>query len=180
MANLNNNARAFTIRDFLGIIAFLIVFVIGAFVWIFYGTPIHDFNLWVLERSFVYADIKHPSGSILLEKKTYLGGKYTHGNSNCVYAVGEMRETKLTKEEIRNVYKRPSANSFIGRLPLYLIFEDEMDGPYEMPFVIWQDEIWEVPESTNTFYIVHTFRTFPLLFDLRCDDVGPYSYIVPL
>ena len=170
--------KTFTIKDFLEIIALLILFVIGVFVWIFFGTPIHDFGLWVLEQNFAYANIEHPKDSVLLEKKTYLGGEYTHGNSNCVYAVGEMRESSHTKDEIRNAYKNASANSSKVRLPLYLIFKDEIDGPYVMPFVIWQDEIWEVPQSTSTFYVVHTFRTFPMLYDLRCDDLNPYAYQV--
>lgn len=154
----------------LGIAVFLFLF--GAlFFWFAYGEPIHDINVWWLEKNFYSDDIIHPSNSALQEKKKYLGGPSLHGDNRCVYAVGEVRIAPLTIDEIKLAYQNTSVNFLGNRLPLKVLFEDEFDGPYEMPFVYWQDELRALPPSDNTTYIVYvTDKRRILLSDWRCDD----------
>lgn len=159
--------RRFNIKKaFLIIIIFIIVFIAGFFGWIFYGAPIHDFRLWMMEQHFARAAIHHPNNSIFLEKKIYLGGPDTHGSGICVYAVGEVRIAPLSKNDIRNAYQ----NIKVKDLPLKVFFADENDWPYESPFVDWQDELWDMPYANNTLYIIYATVKYPFLGDFRCDD----------
>lgn len=134
--------------------------------WIVYGTPIHDFRLWMLERQFTYASIPHPVGSILLERKSYLGGPSTHGDGVCIYVVGEVRSTSLEESDVRQAYQ----NITISNLPLKVFLADADDWPYELPFVIWQEELHDMPPTENTVYIVYVASRQHFLGDLRCDD----------
>src|SRR3989338_8220112 len=65
------------------------------------GVPLHDIRLWRLERNFEMAASYHPRTSTVLQRRTYLGGPYTHGSLSCDYFVGELRSATLSKEEIR-------------------------------------------------------------------------------
>lgn len=53
--------------------AILVFILIVLFSWFAYGEPIHDINTWLLEKNFYADEITHPSSSVLLEKKKYLG-----------------------------------------------------------------------------------------------------------
>lgn len=150
----------------------ILVFVLTIlFSWIAYGEPIHDINTWLLERNFYANKIMHPSGSALIEKKRYLGGPSLHGGNRCVYAVGETRIAPLSIKEIKLSYKDIHVAFWDNQLPLKVLFVDEFDGPYEMPFVDWQDKLRALPHSDSTAYIVYaTDQRRIVLSDWRCDD----------
>lgn len=159
------------VRVGLGVNAALVVLLGVLFFWFAHGEPIHDSNVWLLERNFYAKEIMHPNGSVLLEKKKYLGGKSTHGDPWCVYAVGEMRSAPLSKEDIIETYRGIVVGFWKERLPLKVLFADEYEGPQVMPYVNWQDELYGMPPSVNTRYVVYVGTERPILFiDLRCDD----------
>lgn len=138
--------------------------------WIVHGEPIHDINVWYMEKSFYTQHIKHPSNSILLGKKKYLGGPSMHGDSRCVYAVGETRSAPLSKEEIKRAYLDQSIGFWTRRLPLNVLFVDEYNGPRELPFVMWQDELPYIFASTTLYVVYVSGQRDIILYDLRCDD----------
>lgn len=151
---------------------------IGLIIYSFlYGEPIHDVNAWVLQISFNAKDISHPSNSILLEKKEYLGGQSLHGGHRCIYAVGETRSAELSKKEIKKAYSADTIWYWNKKIPLQIIFPDEFDGDYTMPYANWQDDLrnlsalYETEKDTTVFYIVFaSVEKQIILFDYRCDD----------
>lgn len=164
MVDLNTTVRSFTVKDILLIIGVLIILVISSFVWMFYGAPIHDLRLWILEQRFTHANIIHPSDSVLLARRNFLGGPSTHGSGQCVSVAGEVRRTTLDKDDILSAYK----NTRVGMLPVKVYFTDESELPYEVPFGDWQDGLEDV--RTSSVYIVYASVINPYLGDLRCDD----------
>src|SRR3989344_2956224 len=155
----------------LGAVAVTVVFFALVFLLIVYGEPIHDINLWLLQKKFYTAKISHPSDSVLVEKKTYLGGPSLHGDSRCIYAVGEVRTAPLSKANIRSEYSAESIYFGKKTLQLRLLFADEYEGPYTMPYVDWQDELRETQVSEDTLYVVYVSTGRPVFFyDGRCYD----------
>ena len=146
----------------LGLLLFLII----------YGNPIHDINVWRLEKNFYAKNIVHPADSLLLEKKVYLGGISTHGDSSCVYAVGEWRSSPLSKETILETYHSSGAiNLWSKKVPIKLMFADGYEGPYTLPYAYWQDDLRSTVTDKNIHYIVYVSIHWPiLLLDERCDD----------
>lgn len=160
-----------TAKIFLYGTAILVFFLGIPFFWFAHGEPIHDINVWWLERSFYAKEITHPNDSVLLEKMKYLGGPSTHGDNRCVYAVGEMRTAPLSKKDIKEVYQGETVSFWRRYLPLQVLFIDEYEGPRVMPYVNWQDELYGMSPSEDTRYIVYVGTERPILFiDLRCDD----------
>lgn len=155
----------------LGVGVALVVLLGALFFWFVHGELTHDINVWLLERRFYAKKIMHPDGSVLLEKKKYLGGKSTHGDPWCVYAVGEIRAVPLSKEDIRKTYQGVTVNFWKELLPLKVLFADEYEGSQTLPYVNWQDELYGMPFSDDTRYVVYVGTQRPILFfDLRCDD----------
>ncbi|KKS44075.1 MAG: hypothetical protein UV05_C0012G0004 [candidate division CPR1 bacterium GW2011_GWA2_42_17] len=140
------------------------------------GVPLHDFRLWRLEKNFKAVAIYHPPESIVLQKKTYLGGPYTHGSLTCDFFVGELRSATLFKEEIRRAYDGHFIKSFdnSGQVPLEVLFFGEKIWPVNSPLGDWWDEWREsslVASSSGTVYFVFaTQKGYPFLLDPRCDD----------
>lgn len=149
---------------------------IGLIIYSFlYGEPVHDVNAWVLEKGFYASSISHSDDSVLLERKKYLGGPSLHGGNRCIYAVGETRSAQLSKEEIKKTYKDETIWYWNKKIPLQIIFLDEFDGDYTMPYVNWQDDLIILsrqPEKTaGTLYTVFaSVERRIILFDYRCDD----------
>lgn len=164
MVDINTAVRPSTVKDLILIIMVLIILVIGSFVWMFHGAPIHDLRLWMLEQRFTHANINHPSGSVLLARRSFLGGPSTHGSGQCVYATGEVRRTTLDQDDILSAYK----NTRVGRFPLEVYFTDQSELPYEVPFGDWQDGLENV--RTSGVYIVYASVISPYFGDLRCDS----------
>lgn len=155
----------------LGIGAALVVLLGVFFFWFAHGELTHDINIWLLERNFYAKKIMHPNGSVLLEKKKYLGGKSTHGDSWCVYAAGEMRIAHLSKEDIRKAYHGVTVGFWKELLPIKVLFADEYEGSQTLPYVNWQDELYRMSSSDDTRYVVYVgTERLILFFDLRCDD----------
>lgn len=144
------------ILTFLGLVG-------ASWVWIFHGAPIHDINLWMLERQFTRANIDHPVESFLLGKRSYLGP--SHYGGKCVYATGEVRRTELDKDKTRRAYQ-----AVVRNFPLQIYFTDESELPYEIPFGDWQSELEVAPYSDNAVYIVYVAQKHHYLGDQRCDD----------
>src|SRR3989344_9575934 len=124
-----------------------IIFVVSGFLYVvmivFYGIPLHDLNLWILEQRYETIHAFHPQNSILLEKKKYLGGPDDHGSQQCNYVVGEIRSSNLTKEEIKFSYSGRSVPSMSGlnRIPVEILFFDtETSWQMEYPWGTWWDE----------------------------------------
>lgn len=146
-----------------------------AFFWLIVGEPVHDVNAWVLEKGFYASSISHSDDSVLLERKKYLGGPSLHGGNRCIYAVGETRSAQLSKEEIKKTYKDKTIWYWNKKIPLQIIFLDEFDGDYTMPYANWQDDLIILsrqPEKTaGTLYTVFaSVERRIILFDYRCDD----------
>lgn len=141
----------------------IIIILGGTFIWIFYGAPIHDLRLRLLEKQFTYINIDHPSGSQLLVRRKYLGPSPYGGK--CVYAVGEVRYSTLDKDSIRRTYQATVIN-----FPLQIYFTDESELPYEIPFGEWQYGLEDALQATSTTYIVYVAKKYHYLGDLRCDD----------
>ena len=139
------------------------------------GVPLHDIRLWQLSRNFEAAASYHPRKSIVLERRTYLGGPYTHGSLACDYFVGELRLAPLPKEEIRHVYDGRSIQSFdnSGQVPLEVLFFGESIWPVNSPLGDWWDEWRESPlivASGTVYFVFAAQKGYPFLWDYRCDD----------
>ncbi|MDO8579582.1 MAG: hypothetical protein Q7R72_01790 [bacterium] len=153
-----------------GVVIIVTTFLGLFFWWIIRGELIHDINSWRLQIKFYVTDIPHPQ-SVLLKKISYLGGPSFHGDNRCIYAVGEIRTSPLTKTEIRSAYSSISIDFGRKILPLQVLFADEYEGPYTMPYVDWQDELREIEVSKDTPYVVYVSAERPVIFyDGRCDD----------
>lgn len=147
----------------------------GVLFFLVYGVPLHDFRLWRLEKNYNVAVLYHPPESILLQKKKYLGGPYTHGSLTCDYFVGELRAAPLSKEKIRQTYNGHFIASFgiLKRIPLNVLFFDEDHWTMNSPLGDWWDEWYQNPlfATSSTVYFVYASQEgYPFLGDMRCDD----------
>ena len=139
------------------------------------GIPLHDFRLWMLEGNFKAAASYHPPESMLLQKKTYLGGPSDHGSGTCDFFVGELRSAPLPKEKIRQAYDGGSIKSFnnLDRVPLKILFFNEGRWTINSPLGDWWDE-WYGNLSTTTsqtaYFVFASQEGYPYLGDYRCDD----------
>ena len=147
-----------------------LVFLSLPFILFIFGNPIHDLNTWILEKNFYVKNISHPVDSVLLEKKVYLGGISTHGDPWCVYAVGEVRSSSLSKPEITDFYRDITVNLWTEKVPVRVLFGDDHE-PYGLPYAHWQDELRGASTAETTKYVIYAGTEWPiLLFDHRCDD----------
>lgn len=145
------------------------------FFFFFHGVPLHDFRLWMLERGFKKADLYHPPESLLLQKKTYLGGHYTHGSLTCDFYVGELRTVPLSKEKIIQAYDGRLITSFGNskQVPLKVLFFDEGRWNMSSPLGNWWDEWYQKPltaTSGTAYFVFVSQEGYPFLGDYRCDD----------
>ena len=139
------------------------------------GVPLHDLRLWRLEKNFQAVASYHPPESILLQKKTYLGGPYTHGSGTCDYFVGEIRSSPLSKKKIRQAYNSNSIKSFnnAGRIPLTVLFFDEERWTMNSPLGDWWDEWYgnlSAATAQTVYFVFASQEGYPYLGDYRCDD----------
>lgn len=140
------------------------------------GMPLHDLRLWILEKNFRVADSYHPPGSTLLQKKTYLGGPDEHGSWQCDFFVGELRTAPLSEEKILQTYENRSIRSisYLGRIPLKVLFFSEKPWTMNSPLGDWWDE-WYLggiaTSAVGTVYVVYASQEgYHFLGDRRCDD----------
>lgn len=148
----------------------------GLLFFLVHGVPLHDFRLWRLEKSFkAAAPLYHPSESMLLQKKQYLGGPYDHGGLHCDFFVGELRAAPTSKEEIRRAYNNQYVRVWGSRkqTPLRTLFFDEGTWEMELPLTVWWGEWYESPllATSSTVYFVYVSQEgYSFLGDMRCDD----------
>ncbi|GEM_PF-1532733 len=157
-----------------GCVLVVVVFIMYVFSMLF-GIPVHDFNLWRLENRYEKISNFHPSGTKFVKSEKYLGGPSTHGSWQCVYAVGEIRSTKLSKQEIQQAYKNvPSFGTRRYPAKFELHFSDFESMPLIMPITYWLDDLeYTAKSSTSTglFYLIYVAQEeVPFWGDTRCDD----------
>ena len=149
-------------------LSLLLIFISG-------GILLHTLMLWGLERNFQVVASYHPRESILIEKKTYLGGPSEHGSLVCDFFVGELRSSPLSKEKVRQAYNGSSIRSFsnLSRIPLKVLFFDEERWTMNSPLGDWWDE-WYGNLSTSTaqtpYLVFASQEGYHFLGDQRCDD----------
>ncbi len=145
-------------------IGVLATFCVGALAFLIFGRmPVNQFHLWKLERDFYHDNSIHLQGSLLLQKKTYVGGPYDHGSQRCGVFVGELRSVPLSKEKIRQAY----AGHF------KVLFFDEKRWTMNSPLGDWWDEWYQTPllaTSSTVFFVFVSQEDYPSWGDIRCDD----------
>ncbi len=149
------------------IVCTAVLFFLSFYYFLSRGVPLNDFRLWRLEKNFkTLAPLYHPPESILLQKKKYLGGPYTHGSLTCSFFVGELRAAPLRKEEIRHAYNIPQTS-------LKVLFFDESRWTMNSPLGDWWDEWYQNPliaTSSTVYFLFSSEVEYPFLGDYRCDD----------
>ena len=149
-------------------LSLLLIFISG-------GMLLHNLMLWGLERNFQVVASYHPRESILIEKKTYLGGPSEHGSLVCDFFVGELRSSWLPKEKVRQAYDGGSIKSFnnFGRIPLKVLFFDEGRWTMNSPLGDWWDEWYghlSIATAQTSYFVFASQEGYPYLGDYRCDD----------
>ena len=149
-------------------LSLLLIFISG-------GMLLHNLMLWGLERNFQVVASYHPRESILIEKKTYLGGPSEHGSGTCDFFVGELRSSPLPKEKVRQAYDGGSIKSFnnFGRIPLKILFFDEGRWTMNSPLGDWWDEWYghfSIATAQTPYFVFASQEGYPYLGDYRCDD----------
>lgn len=139
-----------------------------------FGVPIHDFNLWRIEKNFNAVVTHHPSDSIFIKKKKYLGGPDGHGSGSCTYAIGEIRSSSKSKDEILQTYKNLSIFPVGGLkpIPIKVLFTSDSQWAATWPLSTWWDELHEEKKSTAkvTYFVYAIHEGYPFWGDSRCDD----------
>jgi len=77
---------------------------------------------------------------------------------------------KLSKDNIKKSYEHVFVSFGEEHLPVLILFRDESEESYELPFVVWQDELTGMMDGLSTTYMVYVATTYPYLGDPRCND----------
>lgn len=159
----------------------VVVFLVGTFIVLFilvfaflvFGLPIHDFNLWRLSKRYESIVMFHPVDTVLIERKKYLGGPWDHSSPWCTYAIGEIRQTRLTRQEILNAYKNvPEFTTGKRPTTFKIFFPDSESVPMESPIGEWfghlRSEGDEISSTGQKYLIYVAQEKVPYLGDMRC------------
>ena len=136
--------------------------------------PIHQFNLWRLERNFHAIAATHPPDSKLLLKRKEFGGLFSAASHSCDYFVGEFRSAAHSKEDVRRAYRAFSIDSsdHTKRIPVEVHFFDEEEFFIDFPWYEWLAELrqsFNVPTIKDNLYLIFVSQTgYPPYGDLRC------------
>ncbi len=155
-----------------GLIAFCLITLSAAVT--MWKMPIHQFNLWKLERNFQTIAVAHPPDSKLLLKRKSFGGLFSAASHSCDYFVGEFRSTTYSKESIRQAYKGFSIYSSdrTERIPAEVHFFDEEEFFTDFPWYEWLAELrksFNVSATKDNLYLVFVSQTgYPPYGDIRC------------
>jgi hypothetical protein len=137
--------------------------------WLFFATmPFHDLYLSRMNRAL--QSIEHPHGSKELEQHVFFGSRYTD-ISECTYAVGQIRSSPLTRDEITRAYENARAGIF-GPVHVEII-EKGTSLPLDNPADAWIAEfLSKMPDNAAlTYYLVYVYRPGQSwLGDIRCHD----------
>ena len=162
-----NIFAGFGLIIFLAIAAFFIVAM--------WRAPIHQFNLWMLERNFKAVSSHHPENSRYVLKVRDFGNLFRGASNGCDYLVGEMRVGKGSQEEIARYYHGLFIKSFdnTGSIPVEVHFFDKEENwmdPYH--WSDWRDRAQAYIESAaldGTPYMVFARQDgYPPYGDMRC------------
>lgn len=155
-----------------GMIAFCIIIVFVAIT--MWKMPIHQFNLWRLEKNFQVIAAAHPPDSKLLLKRKDFGGLFSGASHSCDYFVGEFRSTAHSKEDVRKAYKGLSIDSsdHTKHVPVEVHFFDEEEFFTDFPWYEWLAELrksFNMSATKDNLYVVFASQTgYPPYGDLRC------------
>ncbi|MBI3442954.1 MAG: hypothetical protein HY007_04255 [Candidatus Sungbacteria bacterium] len=136
--------------------------------------PIHQFNLWRLERNFQTIAPAHPPGSKLLLKRKDFGGLFSAASHSCDYFIGELRSTPRSKEDVRKAYNGLSIDSFdhTKHIPVEVHFFDEEEFFTDFPWYEWQAELrrsFDVSAARDNLYLIFASQSgYSPYGDLRC------------
>jgi len=111
-----------TLRIFAGFGFIVFCLIVVLFAITMWKAPLHQFNLWRLERNFQAIAPYHPADSNLLLKRKDFGGLFSGASNSCDYFVGEFRSAARSKEEITRSYNGLSIDSFdrTERIPIHV------------------------------------------------------------
>lgn len=145
-----------------GLLVFL--FLLGFFAVTLWKMPIHQFNLWKLQKSFQMVVPSHPADSISVLDFKKFGGLFSSATNSCDYFVGEFRTSTDSKEDVREYY-RP--------FPVQVRFADE-DGLWI--YYPWSELYGELlrllkvfPDEQNGLYAIFVSEEVrPPYADFRC------------
>lgn len=126
--------------------------------------PIHQFNLWKLEKDFQAFTPSHPTDSIPVLAFKRFGGLFNSAANSCDYFVGEFRTGAGSKEDILEYYRN---------LSVHVRFWDEDDFWIYYP---WSDlygklllRIGKFPSEQKGLYVVFISENVsPPYADFRC------------
>ena len=137
--------------------------------------PIHQFNLWRLEKNFQTIVAAHHQDSKLLLKRSDFGGLFSAASHSCDYFVGEFRSTARSKEDVRKAYRGLSIDSsdHTKRIPVEVHFFDEEEFFTDFPWYEWLAELYKsfnVSATKDNLYVIFASQTgYPPYGDFRCD-----------
>lgn len=156
----------------LGLITFcFIVWFVAVTMW---RAPIHQFNLWKLERNFEQIVSSHPDESQLLWHLKKFGNLFRAASNGCDYFVGEFRSATLSQREIVGAYKDIFVDSFdrTERVPVEIYFLDDEETFGRYPWNEWREKMHKslkTPSSLESEYLVFVAQTdYPPDGDIRC------------
>lgn len=157
----------FGVLVFCGIVAFVIV--------TSWKTPIHQFNLWKLEKNFRVLVPSHPMDSTSVLAFTKFGGLFSSTAYSCDYFVGEFRTSTSSKEDIQGYYRALSVAMphSAERLPIQVRFADEREFWIYYPWSELYGELLRLlqrfPSEQDGMYVVLASQTVhPPYADFRC------------
>lgn len=138
-------------------------------------TPLHQFNLWKLEKDFRALVPSHPVDSTSVLAFTKFGGLFSSVAHSCDYFVGEFRTSTSSKEDIRGHYRNLSVATLHSakRLPIQVRFADEGDFWIYYPWSELYGELLHVlqtfPSEQDGLYAIFASETVrPPYADFRC------------
>src|SRR3989338_1972772 len=126
--------------------------------------PIHQFNLWKLEKNFQALAPSHPTDSMPVLTFKKFGGLFSSAANSCDYFVGEFRTSADSREDIREYYRN---------LSVQVRFGDEGDFWIYYPWSELYGELLHLlntfPDEQNDLYAIFVSeKVRPPYADLRC------------
>lgn len=138
--------------------------------------PVHQFNLWTLQKHFRI--VEHPSDSRFLKKLKGFGNLFRAASNGCDYLVGELRVGSGPQEDIARFYQGLFVKSFddTETVPIEIkFFDDEEfseDYLWSTLWFDWREKInssFDLEAIQGTSYVVFARQTdYPPYGDGRC------------
>ena len=154
----------FGLAIFIVIIIFLVLLI--------WKIPIHNFNLWRLNKNFESLSGFHPLSSKQLFKFTDFGN-FGESGGQCGYIIGEFRTSQLSKEEIMFYYQDLAIDSFEQGeiIPVEVLFLD--DGNFaNYPWSKWASYLYQKIQSpiqpSLIYLVIASSYNYLADGDIRC------------